>query len=135
MSSTVTQSLTCRRRLRRLTLVFDVTGRTRGTFSVAVRSMLLSRRSIRAAQCCGFVERTLKGRRQPLGVVGVHVEAFAHTGSGHVGESFIHEGGRLPALGVNDDPVSGCTLRRMTRHRVPMIKVGRFVRSDRSGPT
>ena len=111
MSSTVTQSLTRRRRLRRLALLFDLAGRTRCTFSMAVDSMLLARRSIRAAQCCGLVELTLKRRRQPLRVVRVNVEAFAHTGSGHVGESFIHEGGRLPALGVNDDPVSRGTLR------------------------
>src|SRR5688572_1065120 len=97
--------------------------------------MLLARRSIRAAQRCGFVELTLEGCRQPLRVVGVKVEAFAHSGPGHVGESFVHEGGRLAALGVNDDLVSRCTLRRMTRHRVPMIEVCRLVSSDGSGPT
>ena len=116
-----------------MALLFDLAGRARCTLAW-LDSMLLARRSIRTAQCCGFVERTLKGRRQPLRVVGVDVEAFAHAGSGHVGESFIHEGGRLPALGVNDDSVSGCTLRRMTRHRVPMIEVCRLVSSDGSGP-
>ena len=47
MSSTVTQSLTRRRRLRRLTLLFDVAGRASRTFSVAVHSMLLARYSAR----------------------------------------------------------------------------------------
>jgi len=110
-------------------------GRNGFTFRIAVHSGLLTRADVPVVYRCGLAEPTLEGRRQLLRVVRVDVQAFAHPGSGHVGESFVYEVGRLSALGMNDDLVSRCTLRRVTCHRIPVIDVRRLASTDGSRPT
>ena len=91
-------------------------------------------RNVLVVHRCGLVELTLERSRQLLRVVRVDVQAFAHTRAGDVGESLVHKGGRLAALGVNDDLVSSCTLGRMARNCIPVIDVRRFARRNDSGP-